>query len=395
MKIKFWGVRGSTPTPEHRNDRYGGNTACVEIRLANGSLIILDCGSGLRSLGKSLQREFGERPIYGHIFLSHFHWDHIQGIPFFLPLYPKDNIFAFHAVHRTEEEMKGVIHGQMTGPYFPVDMSVLGSTRHYFDLDFEAININGALIRSAPLNHPQGCAGYRIEADGGTFVYATDTEHGSPFHDEKIRELAQDADILVYDAQYTPEEYQLGRKGWGHSTWLEGTRIAKECHVNQLILFHHDPDHDDAFVDSVVEKARGEFAGVAAAAEGMELLVPGRRAIRAFEVSQRPREPRYQIQVPVRVEWPNGGGELEHIEGVAQNISSSGIYFVTPTDVPDNKPLRVEVMVPDEITHRGGFGFRFMAKPIRRRKACRIPGISTGAMGVAARRISHGGTSLK
>jgi phosphoribosyl 1,2-cyclic phosphodiesterase len=275
MRIKFWGVRGSTPTPERRNSGYGGNTTCLEIRLENGTILILDCGSGLRGLGNSLTREFGEQSLHAYIFLTHFHWDHIQGIPFFVPLYRKENSFFFHAVNRQETELKAIIEGQLTSPYFPVDVSILRSTKHFYDLGFEPIEINGAVIRPAPLFHPQGCVAYRVEGDGGVFVLATDTEPGSPVHDRSLRELARDADVLVYDAQYTPEQLAVEKKGWGHSSWLEGTRIAKESNIKHLVLFHHDPDHEDAFVDGLVENARQEFKNTIGAAEGVEIRLSG------------------------------------------------------------------------------------------------------------------------
>jgi len=270
MTIKFWGVRGSTPTPEQANARYGGNTACIEVRLANGTLIILDCGTGVRGLGKSLLLEFGERPICAYVFVTHFHWDHIQGIPFFVPLYRKANTFLFHTHAQGATNVKAAIEGQMGFPFFPVDVSAMQSTRHFYDLDAEAIDVNGAVIRTAPMNHPQGCSGYRFEADGAVFVLATDTEPGSTVHDSNVRTLAEGADLLVYDAQYTPEELQE-KKGWGHSSWLEGTRIARESRSRRLLLYHHDPDHDDDFVDGLVAKARREFSGVDAAQEGMQI----------------------------------------------------------------------------------------------------------------------------
>jgi len=273
MRIKFWGVRGSTPTPERRNSRYGGNTSCVEITLADGTLVILDCGSGLRALGKNLLRRHGKQPIRGAIFLSHFHWDHIQGIPFFVPLYAPGNVFLFHAVRRGDYDLKAAIEGQMANPYFPVNMSAMRAQRFFRELNHEPIRCGGAVITCAELNHPQGCVGFRVEADNAIFTYASDNEHGSPVHDRNVRELARGADVLVYDAQYTPEQYRADKKSWGHSTWEEGARIAEECGVERLVLFHHDPDHDDIFMDRLVAKARRTFAGACAAAEGLTLYL--------------------------------------------------------------------------------------------------------------------------
>lgn len=387
MKIKFWGARGSTPTPERRNSRYGGNTPCIEVRLNNGTIIVLDCGSGLRGLGKSLLREFGERPIHAYVFLTHFHWDHIQGIPFFLPLYKKGNVFLFHSVLRKGLELKGAIEGQMVNPYFPVDMSVMGALRHFYDLDERPINLSGATISSAPLFHPQDCVGYRIEADGGVFVLATDTEPSSAFHDRSVRELARGADVFVYDSQYTPEQLQGEKKGWGHSSWLEGTRIANDVGAKHLLLFHHDPDHDDAFVDGLVEKARQEFPRVTGAAEGIEIELPQGALSRAIlaEVSNRRRERRYQLELPLRLEWRDPNGETFEVQGVAQDLSKSGIYFIVPNEVRNDEPLELEVVLPDEITHRGDLRLRFMAQPVRQEQVNGALGVHRPSVGVAAR----------
>jgi phosphoribosyl 1,2-cyclic phosphodiesterase len=387
MKIKFWGVRGSTPTPEYRNSRYGGNTSCVEVRLDNGTLLVFDCGSGFRALGNSLIRDYGTQPIQAHIFLTHFHWDHIQGIPFFAPFYREDNLFALHAVERDENELRSIIEGQMAGPYFPVDVSLMKSTRALFNIGYGSLNINGARVTAAPLNHPQGCAGYRVEADGVAFVFATDNEPGSAPHDRAVRDLAQGADLLVYDSQFTPEELAQ-KKGWGHSSWLEGTRIAKECGVKQLLLFHHDPDHDDDFVDSLVKAAQGESLDTVGAAEGTEVSLPEQKIVLAHQCSALRHEPRYHIEVPVLVAWEGQGGERQEVQALAHDVSKSGIYFVAPPQIPADAPVEMELVLPDELTHQGPMKIRFRAKPIRKQAANNGRANGSNKVGVAALRVS-------
>jgi phosphoribosyl 1,2-cyclic phosphodiesterase len=347
----------------------------------------LDCGSGLRSLGKSLLREFDGQPIHAYIFLTHFHWDHIQGIPFFRPLYEPGNVFAFHAVHRGEQELIGAIEGQIISPYFPVDMTALGSTRNFFDRDFSPLDIQGAVITSAPLNHPQGCVGYRIEADGCVFVFATDTEPGSDLHDRAVRELARGADVLVYDAQYTPAQVAGEKKGWGHSSWLEGALIAREAGVKRLLLFHHDPDHDDNFVDGLVIRARDVFPNSGGATEGMEIFLPPRKEAEAESLSQTRLERRFRLQIPIKVAWTKKDGTAAESEGVARDISKSGIYFVVPEDVRTDAPMEIEVMIPDEITGKGILTFRFVAEAIRQESVPGWKGTDEEGTGVAARRV--------
>jgi phosphoribosyl 1,2-cyclic phosphodiesterase len=387
MRIKFWGVRGSTPTPERRNSRYGGNTPCIEIRLANGTLIVLDCGTGCRALGKQLLREFGEHPICGYVFLTHFHWDHIQGIPFFLPLYRKGNDFLFHSVLRKGQELKQAVEGQMINPYFPVDMTAMGSARHFYELDENPVNVKGAIIRSAPLNHPGECVAYRVDADGASFVLATDTEPGSRYHDRALRDLAQGADILVYDAQYTPEELRGEKKGWGHSSWAEGVRIAQECRIKRLILFHHDPDHDDAFIDGLVEKARQDFPNVSAGAEGTEYHLPQEEDARQVLVTDHERriDRRYHVELPVRLTWQDMDGTIRTAQGVTRNISKKGIYLIAPREVNLEAPLEVKVVLPDEITHCGDALFGYSVRPVRHEDGNGSLGSHAPSLGIGAR----------
>ena len=270
MHIKFWGVRGSTPTPQPENMRYGGNTSCVEVRL-NGQIYIFDCGTGFRNLGKSLLREFPETPINAHIFISHFHWDHIQGIPFFTPLYNnRDSNFFFHSANH-DQSLQRAIEGQMAYPYFPVDMGEMAARRGFYGIGEGETSFEGCKVKSMWLNHPQGCLGFRMETSDGDLVYATDNEPGDQVFDKSVRKLAEDADILIYDSQYLPDEYQARRRGWGHSHWREAVSVAMDSGARELILFHHDPDHTDDCIDSAVEQARNYFPSVQAASEGMEL----------------------------------------------------------------------------------------------------------------------------
>jgi phosphoribosyl 1,2-cyclic phosphodiesterase len=270
MRIKFWGVRGSTPTPQAQNLRYGGNTSCVEVRLG-GSLYIFDCGTGMRTLGNALRQEFGERPIAAHVFLSHFHWDHIQGLPFFVPLYEKaENSFVFHSFARTLG-IREVLHEQMSAPYFPVGLNEMRAACQFYSIEEGSLALDGVTIRAMWLNHPQGCLGFRVESKEGIFVYATDNEPGDSVFDKSVRRLAESADILIYDAQYLPDEYQARKRGWGHSHWREAVDIAMGSGAKELILFHHDPDHDDACIDNIVREARNYYPKVRAASEGMTL----------------------------------------------------------------------------------------------------------------------------
>ena len=272
MQIRFWGVRGSTPTPQLENMRYGGNTSCVEVSVGSNTYIF-DCGTGFRNCGKALAARSKGKPVHAHIFLSHFHWDHIQGIPFFGPLYEsRDNYFFFHSSSRSRG-LQRAIEEQMADPYFPVDMSEMAAHRNFYDIEEDQIAFDDALIRSMWLNHPQGCLGFRLETAEGPVVYATDNEPGHPVFDKNVRKLAEGADILIYDAQYLPEEYEARKRGWGHSHWREAVDIVMQSGAKELVLFHHDPDHNDECIDSIVKTASDYYPRVRAAAEGLEITV--------------------------------------------------------------------------------------------------------------------------
>jgi phosphoribosyl 1,2-cyclic phosphodiesterase len=233
---------------------------------------VFDCGTGFRILGKHWAQP-GNSPNLAHIFVSHFHWDHIQGIPFFRPLYENPEArFIFHSSCRTRSLQK-VLEQQMAAPYFPVKMNEMKAQRDFHDIEEGRVPLEDVTIQTSWLNHPQGCMGFRIESKEGVVVYATDNEPGDEGFDKKVRKLAEGADLLIYDAQYLPEEYEARKRGWGHSHWREAVNIVMESGAQELILFHHDPDHSDVCIDSIVKEARNYYPKVRAASEGMEIQI--------------------------------------------------------------------------------------------------------------------------
>jgi phosphoribosyl 1,2-cyclic phosphodiesterase len=267
VRLRFWGVRGSTPTPQIDNLNFGGNTSCVEVRSADNECVIFDAGTGIRELGRTLEKEAKGAPVHAKIFLTHFHWDHIQGIPFFSPLYGPNNHVSFYA-GAAGRPLQETLEGQMAQPYFPVDFGQVAAKREFNAIEKGCTVKSGSLtIRPFPLNHPQGATGYRIECNGSVIVYATDYEHGVPAFDNALREYAQDADVLICDAQYTPAEYETHR-GWGHSTWANAIFVARDARAKHLFLFHHDPSHDDDQMMQITHEARLQFENTTAASEG-------------------------------------------------------------------------------------------------------------------------------
>ena len=268
MKVTFWGVRGSIPTPQAANLGYGGETSCVAIevkatREAEGARLVLDAGSGLRALGAAIVREGGDASE--NILLSHFHWDHIQGLPFFAPLYGKGRLH-FHA-QVPAERLHANLAAQMTAPFFPLEFDAAPAVKEFSQFAWHtAFTIGPFQITPFPLHHPQDCTGFRVECGGKVIVYATDHEHGDAEKDAVLLKYAKGADILIADAQYTLEEYAQ-RKGFGHSTWQEAAKLAAAAQVGRLVLFHHDPWHGDDALRQIVLEARKLFPRTEAARE--------------------------------------------------------------------------------------------------------------------------------
>jgi len=224
-------------------------------------------------LGKSLMKEFAGRPISANVLITHFHWDHIQGLPFFVPLYNPANQFKIYSYQPHETTLEQALGGQMSNPYFPVDMTAMRAKRSYTEVSTEAFQLDDFHIRPVRLNHPQGCLCFRIENNGKSVVLATDNEPGNPQTDHDLREISRGTDILIYDSQYERSQLQRDKKGWGHSTWEEGVDVCVECGVKELILFHHDPDSDDRAIDALQERAQARFPNTRAAFEVMDITL--------------------------------------------------------------------------------------------------------------------------
>jgi len=303
-RIRLWGVRGSIPVPGEGTVRYGGNTSCVEVR-ADGEIIILDAGSGIRLLGLALDKEFGPRSMKLTLLISHTHWDHIQGLPFFSPAYDQKNLIRVLGYEGARAGLAKILASQMETPFFPVSLRQLPSHLAIEELKEMEFQVGNVEVRSKFANHPGVCVGYRLATSSGSIAYFPDNE---PYEDLKLQLASRDGinedqardfataertklvdflegcDVAIMDTQYTDEEYAK-HIGWGHSSVNSVVSLALDANVGKLVLFHHDPNHDDAMIDKIVEHARalvaksGNPLEVEGAQEGAEILVEQKVAV--------------------------------------------------------------------------------------------------------------------
>ena len=278
MEITIWGCRGALPIPGRSTVRYGGNTTCLEIRLADGNLIVLDAGTGIRSLSKKIMTEGGRDEIF--LLLSHSHWDHLMGFPFFAPGYVESFKIHVRGGPIAKETIRKYLERQMEPPFFPVKFSTMKAEFDFTHGLPQVKNIGKAVITPIPLSHPNGGYGFKIEESGKTFIFMTDNEleyeHEGGRSIREYTRFCEGADLLIHDAQYTMEEYKRNIK-WGHSTYKSALDLALNAEVKQFGLFHHDPDHSDADLDRIVAVSREYLAkrnknmDCFAASEGMSL----------------------------------------------------------------------------------------------------------------------------
>ncbi len=269
--VKFWGVRGSIACASPQYVKYGGNTSCIEVNLGDRRFV-LDAGTGIRGLG----REFLSDDVReAHMLLTHTHWDHINGFPFFAPAFDAKRTVHIMAGHLSGGVgIQDVLASQMTQPTWPVPLDTMKANLRFEDFTAgESFSLYPDVkVKTAPLNHPNGATGYRIEYGGKAACYVTDTEHVPGRPDANILGLIEGADLLIYDCTYTDDEFPA-KAGWGHSTWHEAVRLSRAANVKRLAIFHHDPDHDDAFMEKLEAEAKQTWSGTVVAREGMELIL--------------------------------------------------------------------------------------------------------------------------
>jgi phosphoribosyl 1,2-cyclic phosphodiesterase len=282
MQVRFWGVRGSIATPGPSTLKFGGNTSCVEVR-AGGRIIILDAGTGLRLLGKELADEFRDEPLDLVLLLTHAHWDHIQGLPFFAPVYNPQNHVRVVGYEGARYGLQSVLNGQMEHPFFPIGLPANVSIEETSEWSFQ---IGPVQVNATPANHPGLCVGYRVSAAGRSLAFFPDNELPAASQgpvqngpNGRLVDFVRGVDVLIMDTQYTRNEYEE-HIGWGHGCMEEVVELALAAGVKQLFLFHHDPEHDDQKISEMVTSARALVAGkqgelrVDAAREGLMVELP-------------------------------------------------------------------------------------------------------------------------
>ena len=297
MQVKFFGTRGSLPVPGPSTVRYGGNTSCTAVRSSGGTVVILDMGTGAFGLGQQLAAS--GKPVKGHVLISHTHWDHIQGLPFFAPFFRYGNEWDVYAPRGLGQSLRETLSGQMQYTYFPLELEQLGATIRYHDLVEGTLMLEDIEVEAQYLNHPALTLGYRLKTDGATLVYALDHEpfttslaSGSgPLEgaDRRHAEFLAEADLVIHDAQYRAEEFAL-KIGWGHSTVEYAIHVARAAGVKRLALAHHDPSRSDEAIDALVRhyRSREDKVDVLAAAEDLELELSSSTVDRRATVFGRP-----------------------------------------------------------------------------------------------------------
>lgn len=277
--VKFWGVRGSRPSANKKTKIYGGNTACIQL-IINNRQIILDGGTGISELGDELINK-GDNLILD-VFFSHFHWDHIQGLPFFKPLFSENNLIRFYGESKNNLTLPQILEEQMRAPFFPVTMEIMSAKKEFITITpFSKLNLgDGIVVSTFPLEHPNGCLAFKFTKDNYSIVYSTDTETMSGVKRQQYLQFINEVDLLIYDAHYSDSEYygnddKVSKVGWGHSTWEEGIRLSREAKVGQLVLFHHREDRSDHELSMIDSTAKLQYFNSSVAREGMLIELGG------------------------------------------------------------------------------------------------------------------------
>ena len=272
MEFTFLGVRGSAPASGKKFNRYGGHTSCSLVQLPDRAEIIVDTGTGIIGWGQNLMRNRGGRPLRLHILFTHFHLDHLMGLLFFEPLYsPSVHIFFYSFL--SPKSLEKHINLLMGGRFFPVKFMETPSKKTFRKIPSGQFRIGGIQISHCLLNHPQGALAFKFQNEKKSVVLATDTEHPETGIDENLAAFASGADYFIYDAMLTSSEYRAGRRGWGHSTWEEGIRIAKRAGAGHLVLSHFNPVHSDRKIDAILAQCKKKFSKSLAAREGLKITL--------------------------------------------------------------------------------------------------------------------------